>query len=274
MGMGMFSGLMKMGGSATELAAGLIGAALAQGDINKAQELYQKALRDIDGLDVPGFEQIIAQEAQKQPDVQADPVAREAQLQAMSKMGNLADQQGLDPQAQAQLQESRGSMEQAIAGQNAATASGFARRGMSGSGNELAAQLSNNQGASARGNQAALTTASDARGRALQALSGQGQMAGQLRSADFNEANSNRNAAAAREQFNANMRQAAQSGNIAQRQAIFNAAAKKAGMKEKAQGDLAQQYYDQADRESNQIAGVGRGMNEGASAAGDAFGGM
>lgn len=277
MGMGpgaIFSGAMKMGGSATEMIAGVIGALVAQGKRDEAEQLYRDALQNVKDLDVPNFEALIAQEAQKQPDVQSDPAVREAQMQAMSKMGSLANQQGLDPQAQAQLQESRQGIEQAARGQGQAIQSQFARRGMSGSGDELSSQLSAAQGASMRGNQAGLGIASDARGRALQALSGQSQMAGNVRSGDFNQANSNRNAENARQQFNANMRMAAQSGNIAQRQAIFNAAAKKAGLLNNANKDLATQYYDDADRTEKQISGVGRGMNEGASAAGDAFGGL
>lgn len=269
-----FSAIMKMGGSATEMIAGAIGAALAAGDRQKAQDLYNEAIQNIQDLDVPSFENIIAQEVKKQPDVIADPTVREAQMQAMSKMGNLADQQGLDPQALAQLQEARQSTEQAAYGANQAIQSGFQRRGMSGSGDELAAQLSGAQQASQRANSAGVNIAGDARGRALKALSDQSDMAGKIRAGDFGEGEANRKAAMAREDFNANMRSAAQAGNVAQRQAIFNAAAKKAGLLNKADTDLAQQYYDNADRTEKQVSGVGRGMNEGASAAGDAFGGM
>ncbi len=261
--MGMWGAIGKGGGAAWELGFSLIGEAMSAGKRQQALDLYKDMQANAQGMEIPPFEEIVAQQAEKQPG--ADPAVREAQMQAMSRMGNLADQNGLDPQAQAQLQQARGSMEQAMSGNNRAIQDNMARRGMSGSGSELAAQLSGNQAASNRGNQAGLDIASQARQRALAALQSQNSMAGNVRAGDLQD----QEAQAQRDRFNAQMRAAAQTGNINQKANRFGMQAKKVGMVNQADSDLSGQLYNAADRENKVWSGVGRGANKMSAAGGE-----
>lgn len=269
---GMFGAIGKGGGAAWELGFSLIGEAMSAGKRQEALDLYKDMQANAKGIEIPPFEEIVAQQTEKQAGV--DPAVREAQMQAMSRLGGIADQQGLDPQSLAALQQSRGSMEQAMSGNNRAVMDNMSRRGMAGSGNDLAAQLAGNQAASNRGNQAGLDIASQARQRALAALQSQSGLAGNIRTGDLQD----QEAQAQRDRFNAQMRAAAQTGNINQKANQFGMKTKKVGMVNQADSDLAGQLYNAADRENKVWSGVGRGANKMSAAGGemadDYMGGM
>jgi hypothetical protein len=269
--MGMGSAVGAGTGAGLEMVVSLIGQLVANGQRDQAEKLYDEMLQDAKGIDVPAFEDAIAFEIDKQKNVSADPAVREAQMGALSKMQGIADQQGLDPQAQLALQQARQSTDQQARANSEGIQSDMARRGMSGSGSELAGQMAGSQGASNRGNMAGLQTAADARERAMAALAGVGQMSGQIRGQDFTTDESNRRAAMERDRFNAGLKTAAQQSNINQRFARTNAQMGKLGALNKAKTAKAGRWDEGAQRTERAYSGVGRGLNKLATSAGEGY---
>lgn len=279
--MGMGSAIGAGTGAGLEMVTSLIGHLVANGQRAEAEKLYNEMIADAKDIDIPAFEEMIAQEIERQPNVQSDPGVREAQMGALTKMQGIANAGGLDPQAQLAIQQARQSEEQMARANTQGVQSNFARRGMSGSGAELAGQMAGSQGASNRANMSGMSAAADASQRAMLALQGVGQMAGNIRGQDFSTDDSNRRAAIEREKFNAGLRTAAQRGNIDQRfrrtGAQMNKVDKLAGAKKGKAG----QWQEGADRTERAYSGVGRGLNklsttagEGADEYKDEFGGM
>lgn len=257
-------------GAGLEMVTSLIGHLIANGQRAQAEELYNQMLADAEGLDVPAFEAAIDASIQKQKDIQSDPAVREAQMGAMTKMQGIANENGLDPQSRLALQEARQSTDQQARANQMGVQSDMQRRGMSGSGAEIAGQIAGAQGASSRGNMAGLSAASEARQRAMDALRGVGTMAGQVRGQDFAQDDSNRRAATERDMFNSKLRVAAQQQNIAGRQNRFQMQNQKLGATNKAKTAKAGRWDDGANRTERTYSGVGRGLNKLASTAGEA----
>lgn len=269
--MGMGSAVGAGTGAGLEMITSLIGHLVANGQRAEAERLYNEMIQDAKDIDVPAFEEMIAQEIQRQTEVKADPGVREAQMQALTKMQGIANQGGLDPQAQLAIQQARQSEEQLAKANGQAVQSDFARRGMSGSGAELAAQMAGSQGASNRANMAGMSAAADASQRAMAALSGVGQMAGNIRGQDFSTDDSNRRAAIERDKFNSQLRTAAQQGNIDQRFRRTNAQMNKVGALAGAKKGKAGQIQEGADRTERAYSGVGRGLNKLSTSAGEGY---
>lgn len=258
-------------GAGLELVFSLIGHLIANGERDQARKIYEENVKNMEAVDIPAFDQAIAQEVSKQQEVQADPTVREAQMGALTKMQSLAGQGGLDPQAMQSLQQARQSTDQQAHANQMGVQSSMQRRGMSGSGAELAGALQGSSAASNRGNAAGLDAASEARSRALQALSGSSQMAGQIRQGDFAQDNANRQAEFERQRFNSGLRTAAQQSNVAQRYARMNAQGKKAQGVNAAKSTLADEHKEGANRTERAWSGVGRGANKLATSAGEGY---
>lgn len=257
-------------GAGLELVTSLIGHLIANGQRDQAEKLYDQMLQDANGLNVPEFEAAIDAQVQKYKDIQADPAIRDAQLGAMSKLQSIGNENGLDPQSRLALQEARQNVDQQARANQAGVQSEMQRRGMSGSGAEIAGQMQGAQSASNRGNMAGLQTAADARMRALDAIKGTGQLSSQVRGQDFAQEDANRRAAMERDMFNSKLRTAAQQSNIAQRYNQFNAANQKLNQTNKAKTNKADRWDQGANRTEKTYSGVGRGMNKLATTAGQA----
>lgn len=257
-------------GAGLEMVTSLIGHLIANGQRAQAEELYNQMLADAEGLDVPAFEAAIDAQIAKQKEVMADPAVREAQIGAMTKLQGIASENGLDPQSRLALQEARQSVDQQARANSQAVQSQMQRRGMSGSGAEIAGQIAGVNAASNRGNMAGLSAAADARMRAMDALRGVGSMAGQVRGQDFAQDDANRRAATERDMFNSKLRVAAQQQNIAQRQNRFGMQNQKLAATNKAKTNKANRWDDGANRTERVYSGVGRGLNKLASSAGEA----
>lgn len=122
-----------------------------------------------------------------------DPAIRAAQLKALSQFGSLASSGGMDPQAiamQAQGQRDAAGYEKS---QRGAILADSQARGAYG-GADIAAQLSSQQQGANRSAMVGQQAASDARMRALQAMSDYGSLASGIRGQDVGESQAKWNA--------------------------------------------------------------------------------
>lgn len=162
-----------------------------------------------------------------------DPRLRQALLAALSQLQDIGSSGGLTDQDRAALLEQQMSTGAQERGSREAILQNMAARGLSGSGNELNAQLQNAQNSATRGALEGSQVAAMARQRALDALLGGGQMAGQMQAQDFGQAAAKAQAQDTINRFNAansmqtnqfnvgNMNQA-MAANLANRQNIAN----------------------------------------------------
>ena len=106
---------------------------------------------------------------------------KDAQMAALRNMQGVSNEQGMDAQArfmQKQAMETAAAQEQ---GQRQAIIANAAQRGTLGGGQELASQLTAQQGGANRSSMASTAAAAEAKNRALQAMQASGQLGGQVR---------------------------------------------------------------------------------------------
>lgn len=118
----------------------------------------------------------------------AGTAGRDAQMQALLRMGQLANANGLDPQAQAMQQQALAQSNQAATGQRQAALQKAQMSGAYGGGLANQAALQGAQSGANANAMAATQAASDARQRALQALGAYSGMGSNLRGMDVNQA--------------------------------------------------------------------------------------
>lgn len=186
--------------------------------------------------------------------IKMDPALRDAQLGALDRMQQIGNSNGLLAEDVALLNKQRQEAALADRGRREAILSNNQARGLSGSGNELLAQLSSSQAATQRQNQAGLDIAGMAQKRAIDAIERSGQLGGQIRGQDWSEAAQRAAAQDAINQFNAasttqnNQFNAGQTNNMGQfnagaRQAQANVKANTANQSQTYQNSLQQQQF-------------------------------
>lgn len=214
------------------LLGGLYGEISAGQDRDKDRALQEAAMRQWLGLEAPsidsmrqssvGDEQAFNLGPSAMEGIQGDPATRAAQMQALQQMMGVANEGGMDPVSRAQAYQAQADASGYEQGQRGAIAQNMAARGLRGSGNEYAALLAGQQGGANRAAQGGMQAASDARMRALQAMSQGSQMAGQLRGQDFGQDAAKAQAKDAIARFNAMNSQQVADRNLANRQSISN----------------------------------------------------
>jgi hypothetical protein len=188
---------------------------IADVDIPSIQEQMLELERlYLSGQLTPEQEQAVLQRRTELENIVLDPRLREAQMQVLSELDNIVASEGLDPVAQAQVNELRNELSQQERSSREAIIQSANRRGIGGSGLELAAQLANQQGAATRGSQAGFDIAANAQRRALEALQAQGQQAASIRESDYQQAADLAQAQDVINQFNVNQRSDVQRRNI------------------------------------------------------------
>ncbi len=110
-----------------------------------------------------------------------------AQNRALSELANIGNEGGLRLQDKAALQDARLQATTRERADRLGIADEMGRRGLSGSGYDVAARLSGQQGVADQEANASLKVAANAQDRALQAILGAGKLAGDYRSQDFAE---------------------------------------------------------------------------------------
>lgn len=229
---GAIAGAGLLGGAS--IVGGLMGAD-AQRDANRAaQKSIQKGVDLISQVDIPSIqeqiltlerlyltgeltpeqEQAILQRKTELENIVMDPQLREAQMEVLSQLDEIVNSGGLDPIAQAQVNELRNNLAQQERSSREAIIQNANRRGVGGSGLELAAQLSSQQGSATRGSQEGFNVAAQAQQRALDALKSRGQMAGDVRTQDYGIARDKASAQDEINRFNIAQRTGAQQRNI------------------------------------------------------------
>lgn len=271
--MGMFGDIgntgSQMTGAGVDIVMSLIGSAMAAGDYQKAHDLYQNYYDQINGAQGPQWQQQTAQEDDAPQNIAIKSQGRTAQSQALAKLQAFADQGGLDAQGRQALQQTLGASDQQAQAQRGAIMQGSARKGMQGSGSELAAMLQGQQGASNASRNSGLGIAGQARQNALGALTSSGTLAGQMRGQDISTQAQNANAEAARQQFNAKMRQAANSQNAQGAFTQYDAQLAHLQQLGQANSQLAGDDINKAKRTQGQWSSVGQGLDYGFQAAGE-----
>lgn len=142
-----------------------------------------------------------------------DPQLRAAQLQALSQLQQYG-QGGLTAGDQLKLAQVQRETSARERGAREAILQGMRQRGIAGSGLELAAQLSNQQAQAEQANLEGLSVAAEAQQRALQALQQAGNLGGQIRGQDYQEALDKARAMDIISEFNARQRAASSASNV------------------------------------------------------------
>ena len=151
-----------------------------------AQQLALKQFVSAGKLD-PKLEQSIHADPSAFKNIVTDISNKNAQNRALSELSDLGNQGGLRLQDKAALQDSMDDSISRERGDRLAIGQEMARRGLGGSGFELAGKLQAAQSGADRNARAGLHVAAKAQDRALQAIMGAGDMATKLRGQDFSE---------------------------------------------------------------------------------------
>ncbi len=259
-------------GSAGAALVGLIGRAIAEGDFNKARQLRQQALDEYGEDVLPVLDRVVAQEVgpSAYANIVEDPSVRGAQMDTINELRNVYDTEGQTPADIAASRLAANEVSARAGSDYANNAIRLARMGQSNNpalSSALAAQ-SGQQAAGAIANAAAQQQIA-ARQRALQALLQSGNMAGDVRAADFGVASARAGAQDRINMFNADKRTAAANQNNANALDMFGARMGLKSARNSARDRLAATYTDSAGRTLQTAAGVGNALQTAASAGGD-----
>lgn len=187
-------------------------------DPAEQKAIYQKYMST--GQLDPQMEQAVNQEATKLASINLDPSSREAEMQALSKLQQISAEGGLDAQAKQKEYEAMNTANANEAGQQGAIMQNFAARGIGGSGAQLAAELSADQGSANRAASQGQQSASDAEQRALSALTQSASLGSSINNQDYNQAAQKAQAQDAINRFNTQNQQSVNNTNTG----IFNTA--------------------------------------------------
>lgn len=146
--------------------------------------------------------------------VSTDPRLADAQMSALDLLSQMGET-GLLPGEEAALRQSRRGSAQEAQAKSAQLLDEFARRGMGGSGAELASRLQASQSSADRMSQESDRILQMAQERALSAIGQQGNLAGQIRNQSFGEQSDVARAQDAINQFNTANQQNVQQRNVA-----------------------------------------------------------
>ncbi len=189
---------------------------ISSGQEAEAQKLRTKLAAEYGPQILPDLDKATAQQSGQSAfeSTQANDQGRETQLGVDAELANIYDTGGQTTADEAAYDVARRGVSQRAASQAGDIGIEAARRGQTGSGlgAVLAAQSGQGELEALAGLNANI--ASDARGRALQALQARGQMAGQMRGQDWSQLSDKANAADLMNRFNASQRQGAEMYNV------------------------------------------------------------
>lgn len=218
--------------------ASIIGAAIgaqeAQSDRDAANRARQQALAQFDGISLPDIDsQTMTPElleflgnfqAQQEGNINVDPSLmggividprlEQAQMAALEQLSQIGETGLMSGEKAALNQARRGSAAEAQA-KSSQIMDNMARRGMGGSGAELAAQLQNAQSSADRQSQESDRLMQMAQERALNAIGQSASLAGNVRNQSFSEQSAKAKAQDAINQFNTANQQGVQQRNVA-----------------------------------------------------------
>jgi hypothetical protein len=187
--------------------SGMVGASAAKEGRDEATRAFEASVRDYEAIGIPSVEaqQIVMEEYKsagmwtpeleeavvlgqsEMGNVSTDPRLKEAEMRALSKLEETGTAGGMTLSNRANYEKTMGDINAEERGSREAILQNAQEQGGYGSGTSLAAQLMNQQNASARAQQAGLTMAGDAEERALEAIIGAGNLGSKMRGEDFDE---------------------------------------------------------------------------------------
>lgn len=264
---------------------GAIGNALSSGDRDSAMALYEQALQQIAGIELPDIEKMKLDLDQFELAGQLDP-----QYQALFELGPSAFESiNLDPRLRGTqmdaldeyVRKASGEFDQGdLAGfelakreaaaydqaKQAQLAQEFAQRGQAGSGTELITRLKGAQSAADRLAQSDLQQAVALQQAKMQALEGQANLAGRIQQQDYGMASDKAQSADAISRFNTQSRQqqnqanvnianAAQAGNLAAKQQMMDSNVGLRNQQQQYNKRLLQQDFDNRMAKAKALAG-------------------
>lgn len=169
----------------------------------------------VEGTLNPKLEKSIQADPSAFKNIMTDVTQKSAQNRALSELEKVGYDGGLRLQDKAALQDSMLESQAKERGDRMGISADMSRRGLGGSGFEVAAQLQGQQGAADRNARGSLDIASKAQDRALQAIMGAGDMATKYRTQDFGEQSAKASAQDKINMFNTNNLQDVQQRNVA-----------------------------------------------------------
>lgn len=202
--------------------AALGGAAgLLLGKDDNSSDYYQKMLEEAQKIPLPELKQMNPElykaVVQLNPELEQnvvlgpsategialDPRNKQAQMQALSKLMDITSNNGEDVQFKADSSRLQNDVNANLQGNTAAIQQNMAARGLSGGTSELLSKQLAAQQAANRQAQMGMDLHAQAQQRALSAIMNQGQIAGQIDQADFNQQNTKAQSQDAISRFNA-----------------------------------------------------------------------
>lgn len=195
---------MSLIGDITGAIGSTVGYFTGGGDRDDAAKQNEDQLADVKGYDPNKYFGQLGQSQVGQ--LSTDPTTRAAQLKALSQLGNLSSQGGLDVNAQRDIAASLSQANANERSQRGAIQQNAQARGLGGSGAALAGLLGAEQGNANNASAGALQAGSDARNRALASLSNYANLAGTINQQDFGQRATAAGANDARQVQNANIR--------------------------------------------------------------------
>lgn len=186
--------------------------------------------------------------------IQDDPATRDAQMEAISKLGDISESGQLSQTDRAKLAQITAANEAQERGDRGAIQQHEAEIGRSGSGMEYADMLANEQGAAGRASQAGTDVGAQAEQEALQAMTQGASLGGQVRGQDFGQAAEKAAAADSIAKFNAQNLQstnaantttnnAAAAANLAEKQKVADTNVQTAGQNQQIAANATEQSY-------------------------------
>lgn len=196
--------------------AAVVGELMAQGKREEAQQYLQQAEASMDATQIPELQRAVAEQIGSTAfeQIKTDPALRRAQMGALSKLGQIAEEGGMTLEDKAALNQITGQLSRQQAGARQAIMENMAARGTLGSGAELAQRLSAQQESAQQASQRGLDVAAMAQRRALDAIMQRGQLGGSIRAQEYGEASNRAQAQDAIARYNADARQRAQAYNL------------------------------------------------------------
>lgn len=228
-------------GVAAQVLSGYLANQAQGGAIASQREMFDEINRRLEQIGEPALDPVqyqqvsdkmaglkpseVFQLAQAAPsqfeNMKVDRTGRRAQLAALARLQEVSDQGGLTVEDRAALENIQGQIAAQDASRQQALQESFARRGISGGGQELLSRMMSGQQAANAGRMGGLQVAAEARKRALDALLSGAQIGGGLQAADTGEAQARAAAMDQLNQFNTNLAQGVfnQRGGLAVQQA-------------------------------------------------------
>jgi hypothetical protein len=259
---------------AVAAAATAIGAAIAQGEIDKANAIRQKVLEQYGDDVIPHLDKAIAQEVGPTAlaAIKEDPETRGSQVDVMRKLQEVYQQGGQTKEDEAALQLANEGAQQQSSSDYQSLQQNLAARGQGNNPALAAAMAARASGdvvnATARSRR---ETMADARGRAFQALQASGNLAGNIRGQDYQQASALASAQDRINQFNAGQRTNADNENNRRKLQKFQTDMELRNARGNAYRDIAQGHTDSANNAKSTAAGI---ANAASSAGGAMAGGM